>query len=105
VEGKPYRAAEGGLKLFLRLQPAARRAQIGGLRAGADGRLFLEARVTAPPEGGKANAALIELLAKELRLPKGAVTLLAGQSAREKTLLLEGDAPSLAARLDALLSR
>lgn len=105
MEDKPYRVTDGGLRLFLRLQPAARRAQLGGVRAGADGRLSLEARVTAPPEGGKANAALIDLLAKELRLPKGAVTLLSGQSAREKTLLLEGDARSLAARLDALLSR
>jgi uncharacterized protein (TIGR00251 family) len=100
----PYAAAEGGLRLFIRLQPGASRAQLGGLREGAEGKVFLEARVTAPPEGGKANAALAKLIAKELGLPKSAVSLVSGQSAREKTLLLKGNTAALAERLDALLS-
>ncbi|WP_455374174.1 DUF167 domain-containing protein [Limibacillus halophilus] len=105
MSAEPYRTADGGLLLFVRLQPGASRAQLGGLREGAEGKLFLEARVTAPPEGGKANVALIKLLAKEFGLAKSAVTLCAGHAAREKTLLLEGDPQALAAKLEALLSR
>jgi len=101
---KPYRHGERGLELFIRLQPGASRAGLEGLREGAEGRIFLEARVTAPPEGGKANAALVKLLSKELGLAKSRISITAGESAREKTLLLDGETEALCARLEVLLS-
>ena len=45
---------------------------------------FFEARVTVPPEKGKANQRVIELLAKHLKIPKSAVKLISGQTFKEK---------------------
>ena len=58
----------------------------------------------APAEGGKANAALIKLLAKAWRVPKGAISLVAGASSRTKTLEIEGDPTRLQPRLEASLN-
>ena len=108
MSGVFYRFTSGGLELLIRLQPGASRQAIGGIREGADGRSYLEVRVSAPPVEGKANAALIRFLAKTLGLRKSAITLCAGASSREKTLVLEADAPDrakeLVRRLEALLS-
>ena len=71
----------------------------------ADGRKALKARVTAPPEDGRANAALIKLLAKTWRLPKSAITIVAGQRDRTKTLLIEGDAKALEAAVQSWLDQ
>ena len=69
----------------------------------ADRRTALKVRVTAPPEGGKANRALVALLAREWRLPKGAVQVVAGASSRHKILRLAGEPGALSARLEAWL--
>lgn len=85
----------------MRAAPGASRAAIAGARESADGpRLIV--RVTAAPEKGKANAAVIALLAKALGVPKSALRLTAGETDRNKTILIEGDPRALAARLDAL---
>ena len=93
----------GGLRLAVRLQPGARTSGLGGLTALADGGTALMARVTAAPEGGKANAALIALLAKSWRLPKGSFEIVAGRGSRNKTLLIAGDAAHLEEKLGAWL--
>ena len=62
---------------------------------------MIKARVRAAPENGKANAALIELVAKLLRAPKSAVSIRSGETARIKQIFIAG-AP--AAYLDALQS-
>ena len=54
------------------------------------------ARLTAPPVEGAANDALIALVAKAFGVPKRAVTLLAGETARLKRLTISGDAALLA---------
>lgn len=99
-EASPFRLTKDGLRLAVRLQPGASKPGIGGLAGLADGGLALTARVTAAPEGGKANAALIALLAKTWRLPKGAFEIVAGRSDRNKTLRIAGDAAALRARLE-----
>jgi uncharacterized protein YggU (UPF0235/DUF167 family) len=60
----------------------------------------LAARVRAAPSDGAANAALLALLARTLRVPKSAVTLVAGGSARLKRVHVRGDAAALAAAID-----
>lgn len=80
-----------GARLFVRLTPRAAGERIDGLAPDGDGRLRLRVSVTAPPEAGKANAALIALLARSWRLPKGAFTLVAGSTDRRKTLRLDTD--------------
>ena len=93
-----------GLRLSIRLQPGASANRIDGFETLADGQAVLRARVTAPPEKGKANQALVKLLAKVLRLPKGDVTIVAGTTDRRKTVAIEGDPAALKAKLRALLS-
>lgn len=96
----PFRRVERGLQVAVRLQPGARRAGLDELAELADGRVVLNVRVGEPPEGGKANAALIKMLAKALKVPKGAISIVAGRSQRLKTVLIEGDPPVLEARLE-----
>jgi hypothetical protein len=77
--------------LALRVSPRAARAGIGEWRAGANGREELEVRVTAAPTDGKANAEVIELLAKRLGLAKSSVRIVAGESSRHKRVALPLD--------------
>jgi len=46
-------------------------------------------RVTAPPEGGKANDAVVKVLAKSLGLPKSAIEVTRGHSSRHKLLMFD----------------
>lgn len=70
-----------------------------GVETLADGRRVLKARVRAAPENGRANAALIELVADLLGVPKRAVSIRAGETGRIKQIFIAG-AP--APYLDAL---
>jgi uncharacterized protein (TIGR00251 family) len=100
----PLAIVPEGLRLFVRLQPKARRERIEGVVTEPDGRTALKVAVTAPPEGGKANAALIALLGKSWRLPKSAIEIVGGASDRRKTLLLRGDPASLHATVSAQIA-
>jgi uncharacterized protein (TIGR00251 family) len=99
-----YRLTGQGLRLEILVQPGAGKNEVEGIRKGAEGISVLKLRVTTPPEGGKANAAVIKLLAKSLRLPKSAFEIVRGASARRKSLRVEGDAKLLAPRFDAFLN-
>ena len=59
----------------------------------------LKAAVTAPAEDGKANKAIIELLAVEWRLPKSAFEVMRGATARDKVVSIAGEPASLADRI------
>ena len=72
-------------RLRLRVSPGARRPGIAG-RHGRGWKL----RVAAPPEDGRANEAVLALLARELELPRSAVTLVSGHAARDKIVVLDG---------------
>ena len=63
---------------------------------------MLRLRVTAVPDKGKANAAVIALLATALDIPKSAIELVSGETSRIKLLAIAGNGPALAARLDGL---
>jgi uncharacterized protein len=71
--------------LRVRVQPRARRSQLGEVRAGA-----LVVRVAAPPVEGKANAAVCALLAERAGVPKSRVSVVRGAGAREKIVRFEG---------------
>ncbi|MCB1538349.1 MAG: DUF167 domain-containing protein [Rhodospirillales bacterium] len=85
--------------LRVRLTPNAARMGIGGVFTDADGRAWLRASVTVVPEKGRANAALIEMLAKKLKIRKSAFTILSGETDRHKTLRIEGIDPDSCAAL------
>ena len=76
--------------LTVRLTPRAGADRIEGWAADAAGRPVLKVRVAAPPVEGAANAALIALLAKQLKRPKSAISLLTGDTARIKRLQIDG---------------
>ena len=56
-----------------------------------DGQARLKIRVTAQPEKDRANKAVIAMLAKRLGVPKSAIAVVAGKTARDKTIRIEGD--------------
>lgn len=95
----PFNLTSKGVTVDVRLQPGASRNQIDGTARLDDGMAVLRARVSAPPEKGKANEALARLLAKAWKLPKSSIELLKGQSDRRKTLLLRGGDRNLLASL------
>ena len=104
MSGVPFARAPEGLRVFVRLQPKARRARIEAVVTEPDGRVALKVAVTAPPEDGKANAALVALLGKRWRLPKSSIEIVGGATDRRKTLLLRGDPASLQATVSACLA-
>ena len=75
-------------RIKVRLQPRASSNQIVGERNGS-----IVIRVTAPPVDGKANTALIKLVAKELGIAKSKVKIVQGESNRDKVLEVEGIDP------------
>ena len=79
------------LRLAIRLTPNAGRNAVDGIETAADGEIFLKARVTAVPEDGKANKALIALLSAALRIPKSSISFISGETARKKILRIDGD--------------
>lgn len=87
------RTDEGALLLALRVTPNARKAGVEGLETLADGRRVLKVKVAAPPEDGKANAAVVALLAKAWRLPKRDLEIVSGQTQRLKTLRISAEGP------------
>lgn len=83
------------------MRPGARVTRLDGIETLADGEVVLTVRVAAPPEGGRANAALVKLLARRWKLAKSGIEVVAGATARRKRLHLHGDPEALAARLAA----
>ncbi|AZO21056.1 DUF167 domain-containing protein [Mesorhizobium sp. M1E.F.Ca.ET.045.02.1.1] len=98
----PFRPRDDGIDLFVRLTPKAALDRIEGVETAADGRSHFKARVRAVPENGAANAALERMMAKALRVPASAVSVVAGGTARLKTLRIRGDARELAKSVEAL---
>jgi uncharacterized protein (TIGR00251 family) len=88
--------------LFLRVTPNAGRDAIDGVENRDDGTSVLRLRVSAVPDKGKANAAVIALLAKTLGIPKSSIALVSGETARQKTLRIAPQTDALLARLAAL---
>ena len=86
----PVRRDGADLLLAVRLTPKASQERIGGIFTDANGQCWLQANVTAPPDKGKANAALIALLSRSLRHPASSIFLETGDTNRLKRLRLAG---------------
>ena len=85
--------AEGTI-LPVRAQPGARRQGVLGEHDGA-----LRVAVSAAPDKGKANQAIVELLSSVFGVPKSAVELVGGATSRKKRFLLRGVLPEKAAEI------
>ena len=91
--------AAGDVVVAIHVQPGARRAGVVGRHGDA-----LKVRVSAPPLDGRANRAVIELLAATLDVPAASIEVVAGTTSRRKRLRISGadDPSALVARLHAL---
>jgi uncharacterized protein (TIGR00251 family) len=87
----------GGTRLRLRVKPGARKTAIVGVHGGA-----LKLSVAAAPERGKANRAVVTLLAEALGLPPSAVTIAAGAASQDKVAEIALPPSSVRAILTAL---
>jgi uncharacterized protein (TIGR00251 family) len=76
---------KGGVRLHLFIQPKSSKNQIVGPHNG-----MLKIKITAPPVDGEANAELIEYLSKFFKVPKRNITLVKGDTGRQKTVDVEG---------------
>lgn len=79
------KAVPGGVELALHIQPRASRTEVAGAHGDA-----LKIRLAAPPVDGEANAELVRFLAKTLKVPKSAVTIVRGATGRRKTVQVLG---------------
>lgn len=105
MAGGPFARAAGGLRVAVRLTPKASRDRVEGPAPEADGGTVLKVSVTAVPEDGKANAALIKLLSKEWRVAKSSIDIVQGATDRRKVLHITGDPDELGARLDEWMAK
>ncbi|MBI3449105.1 MAG: DUF167 domain-containing protein [Acidobacteria bacterium] len=107
-EGRAVIAAEislvdipGGCRLRVSVRAGGRADAIAGPHAGA-----LKLSVVAAPERGRANRAVVELLASALGLPRSAVTIASGHTSPVKAIRVEGiDSANALVRLDAARTR
>ena len=73
------------VRITVRLSPRASRDEVGPFEGDV-----LRVRVTAPPVDGRANRALVRLLAKRLGVARGDVRVIVGEKARRKVIAVEG---------------
>ena len=101
----PWRYSTGGISIALRVTPRGGRDDIDGIETLANGRAVVKVRVRAIAEGGEANRAVTELLARVLGVPKARVKLLSGATSRLKQVAVDGDPKSLGETLRKLTSK
>lgn len=91
---KPWRHGAACIIVHFRLTPKSSKDAIEGVTSTSDGPAF-QARVRAVPEHGAANAALEQLVARWLDLPKRSVSLAKGGKSRLKALQIDGEPQEL----------
>jgi uncharacterized protein YggU (UPF0235/DUF167 family) len=94
LEPRPWRHGAACVIAHFRLTPKSSKDAVEGIIDTGDGPAF-QARVRAVPEHGAANAALEELVARWLNLPKRAVSLASGGKSRLKSLRITGEPEAL----------
>ena len=97
-----YRLTPTGATLRVRVTPTAGADRIEGAEIRDDGEAVLRVRVAAVPDKGKANAAVVALIAKALGLPKSAISVVAGETSRIKSLAIVGAPEIVGESLDRL---
>jgi len=100
----PWRYSAAGISVSLRVTPRGGRDGIDGIGTLANGRSVVKVRVRAIAEGGEANRAVTELLAKAVGVSKSQVRLTSGATSRIKQVAIDGDPRQLGERLRVLTS-
>lgn len=91
--------SDGIIRFIVRVTPKASRQRIDGIAVDSDGVPMLKVAVTEVPEGGKANKAVLALLAKELDVPRTSLTVQTGAADRRKLICLQAE-PAVLGRLN-----
>jgi uncharacterized protein YggU (UPF0235/DUF167 family) len=94
----PWRTSTGGISVALRVTPRGGRGGRDGIKGVdtlANGRSVVKVRVRAIAQGGEANRAVAELMAKSLGVPKARVRILSGMTSRLKQIAVDGDPAKL----------
>ncbi len=99
----PISERAGGIAIHVRLTPKSSATNVHGVERRGE-KLFLKVSVTAPPEDGKANAALVSAIAAWLDVPKSKVSLETGQKSRIKTVLVAEEPNRLRTKFAQLLA-
>ncbi len=105
MAGTPIRKVRNGLVVAVQVVPRAPRDAILGIAPTADGGAALKVGVTAAPEGGRANAALLRVLADAWDVPKSALSVARGATGRRKQIHIEGETRTLFPKLQAWMER
>ena len=100
----PLTRRADGVAVAVRLTPGAAATRIKDVAQNPEGAPVLRVSVTAPPEKGKANAALLKLLSKAWSVPKTSLTVISGATDRNKVILAAGDPARLHSQIRARLS-
>lgn len=95
----PLFEKNGVLHLAVHVTPKASVNRITGVFKRARGVMSLAVKVTAAPDKGRANKAVMKLLAHDLHMPKTTITLIRGGTDRNKIFELRGDAGAVSARI------
>lgn len=98
----PWRFSAQGISVALRVTPRGGMDAIDGIETLANGRSVVKVRVRAIAEGGEANRAVTELLARALHVPKSRVRVLSGMTSRLKQVAVDGDPKQLGDALQML---
>ena len=95
----PWRYSTTGISVALRVTPRGGCDDIDGVETLANGRSVVKVRVRAIADGGEANRAVMELVAKALGVTKASVRILSGTTSRLKQVAVDGDPAKLGAML------
>lgn len=98
----PFHQHRGHWRIALRVTPKAGRNALGGVVADGQGQQRLRVLVTAPADQGKANQAVLKLLAKTWRLPASCLRIVQGETARDKLVEIGEDSAAAAQWRDRL---
>lgn len=85
----------GGIKLFVRVSPKAKREGFEGVYVEPNGDVRLKIAVNAPPVDGKANEAIVKLISKKIKIAKSLIHLVSGEIDRNKVFYIEGNAEQI----------
>lgn len=99
----PYKLFDDHIRLAIRLTPNGGRDSVEGVELNGNGDAHLKVRVSDVPEKGKANKALIAVLAKRIGIAKSAIKLISGDTARQKILRIDGDPEDLKEKITSMI--
>ena len=101
----PLNLSGDGLWVAIRLSPRARTDRLVAIAVSVKGGHVLKATVTAPAEGGRANEALLQLLARAWHVPRRDLSIIAGSTSRNKIVRVAGDPQRLVEQIAPEIAR